>query len=603
MNRPGHLSTSILGALLALTAVPTAFGESGADVHFGDPWQGYRASDMEYRDAAPDPYRDEAVSFFYDDLAPYGDWEYLDDLGWVWQPRGVSRDWQPYTDGRWVWTDDGWTWISDWEWGWAPFHYGRWTYYDTDWVWVPGLEWAPAWVTWRTGDGVIGWAPLPPRLPRYREVLVEPYWAERAIVLPPAAYCFVDLRMFLEPRIHHYIVPRYRNVTLVHVTQNITRYTFVENRVVNRGPDVREVERFSHQPVKHYRIADYDRPVKRGEHFKDNEVVMFRPSPKGEPGQRHRDPLRSRSRESAGRENGRGFATVRPDNEGEVRPDSKAAPRYREGRPPDQAFREKPRDDFEPRDRRIPKDYTAPPEGRGGAYPTEPGRREATRENAPFPPGTVSGRGTGNHQENVRGRANQERSLPAPAWEAHTKRGERPFSPDEARAPEPPTVRYPPPTARESAVPTPPMPRYPGPEFSRPQPSPDRDAKPDEARQPVRGVPAAPPPEVRERQPPHDEQRSPPQPRGGGWREVPRESFKDPERRDRRPQPESNPAAYTGRADRRAPEAPPMQQSRQQPTGRPEPTQQGGPPARTREGKAGEYEKQKHGQRSDDDKN
>jgi hypothetical protein len=82
----------------------------------------------------------------------------------VWQPAGVAEDWQPYTYGKWVWTDEyGWYWDSDYEWGWAPFHYGRWTYMDEyGWVWVPGTVWAPAWVDWRSSTDYIGWYPLPP---------------------------------------------------------------------------------------------------------------------------------------------------------------------------------------------------------------------------------------------------------------------------------------------------------------------------------------------------------------------------------------------------------------------------------------------------------
>jgi len=48
-------------------------------------------------------------------------------------------------------------------WGWATYHYGRWVNLDgTGWCWVPGYTWAPAWVSWRYGDGYCGWAPLPP---------------------------------------------------------------------------------------------------------------------------------------------------------------------------------------------------------------------------------------------------------------------------------------------------------------------------------------------------------------------------------------------------------------------------------------------------------
>ena len=104
------------------------------------------------------------VGFFYDGLAPFGQWVESPQYGWAWYPTGVEVGWRPYTDGHWIFTDEfGWYWESDWEWGWAPFHYGRWTFDDAyGWVWIPGSEWGPAWVTWRTGGGFIGWAPLPP---------------------------------------------------------------------------------------------------------------------------------------------------------------------------------------------------------------------------------------------------------------------------------------------------------------------------------------------------------------------------------------------------------------------------------------------------------
>jgi hypothetical protein len=63
-----------------------------------------------------------------------------------------------------VLTEFGWTWVSDWSWGWAPFHYGRWVIVSGfGWCWVPGTMWGPAWVTWRSGGGWVGWAALPPR--------------------------------------------------------------------------------------------------------------------------------------------------------------------------------------------------------------------------------------------------------------------------------------------------------------------------------------------------------------------------------------------------------------------------------------------------------
>jgi hypothetical protein len=114
------------------------------------------------------PYSEELppeVAEFYQALAPYGTWFVLPDRGWVWQPAPseVGPDFVPYTQGHWVYTDVGWTWVSDFAWGWAPFHYGRW-FVDAQygWLWQPGTEWAPAWVDWRAGAGYVGWSPLPP---------------------------------------------------------------------------------------------------------------------------------------------------------------------------------------------------------------------------------------------------------------------------------------------------------------------------------------------------------------------------------------------------------------------------------------------------------
>src|SRR5882757_4050122 len=70
------------------------------------------------------------VSFqvFYDQLSPYGNWVNYPDYGYVWVPEAGSG-FRPYgTNGHWVYSDEGWTWVSRYEWGWAPFHYGNWFY-------------------------------------------------------------------------------------------------------------------------------------------------------------------------------------------------------------------------------------------------------------------------------------------------------------------------------------------------------------------------------------------------------------------------------------------------------------------------------------------
>jgi hypothetical protein len=99
-------------------------------------------------------------------LAPYGRWFELPGYGWCWQPwiATLRPGWRPYGQGgRWLLSDHGWYWESDFSWGNLVFHYGRW-FHDSEagWCWWPDTRWAPAWVTWRTGPEVVAWAPLPP---------------------------------------------------------------------------------------------------------------------------------------------------------------------------------------------------------------------------------------------------------------------------------------------------------------------------------------------------------------------------------------------------------------------------------------------------------
>lgn len=108
-----------------------------------------------------------SIDTFHSELAPYGTWIQSTQFGLIWVPSRavVGTNFMPYaTGGSWQYTNVGWMFASDWRWGWATFHYGRW-YRDPGhgWCWIPGSVWAPAWVNWRYGGGVVGWAPLPPR--------------------------------------------------------------------------------------------------------------------------------------------------------------------------------------------------------------------------------------------------------------------------------------------------------------------------------------------------------------------------------------------------------------------------------------------------------
>ncbi len=218
------------------------------------------------------------VGFFYDALAPYGSWVTVEAYGNVWVPR-VSRYWRPYSEGHWVFTDDGWCWVDDEPWGWATFHYGRW-YLDPvyGWVWVPGDVWAPAWVAWRWGDGFVGWAPLPPDVGWSFGVGLSFSDFDLDRRVGPSYWCFVDQRHFTDPRVYSYLAPTTNNITYVRMTRNITNYTVVNNRVFDRGVDVRQVERFTGRPVTRMRIVDRQAP---GVHVTGREVGVYRPAVHG----------------------------------------------------------------------------------------------------------------------------------------------------------------------------------------------------------------------------------------------------------------------------------------------------------------------------------
>ena len=112
----------------------------------------------------------EDVAMFYDDLSQYGQWVEDGKYGPVWRPNQVAEDWRPYTNGRWVPTDDGNVFESEEPWGWATYHYGNWMPTEANgWVWVPGRTWYPSTVEWRTSPesepvdtSYVGWAPTPP---------------------------------------------------------------------------------------------------------------------------------------------------------------------------------------------------------------------------------------------------------------------------------------------------------------------------------------------------------------------------------------------------------------------------------------------------------
>jgi hypothetical protein len=204
------------------------------------------------------------ADYFYGSLAPYGTWIDVGGYGRCWQPTVgvVNPAWRPYCDrGRWVDTDCGWYWQSDYSWGWAAFHYGRWFEDDhRGWVWRPDRAWGPAWVSWRYSSDVCGWAPLPPGA-HFRPGIGWQFGNRSVGVnfefgLKAGQYTFVPTSRFGDHDLTRSRLPaaqlgRVFNQTAVH-----NRSTFEDDHIFNHGIDPKRVADASHTEIRKAVIRD-----------------------------------------------------------------------------------------------------------------------------------------------------------------------------------------------------------------------------------------------------------------------------------------------------------------------------------------------------------
>ena len=211
--------------------------------------------------------QDEDISLqsFYDELSPYGTWIQDSQYGYVWRPDVEQADFRPYySNGRWVMTEYGNTWVSDYDWGWAPFHYGRWVYNRySQWVWIPDTVWGPAWVSWRSGGGYYGWAPMGPGMNINININIPDLW-----------WVFVPQR-----NIYYNNFPRYysrRNVTIIHNTTIINNVYSRNSRNYYTGPRADDIRRSTRQAVPVYNIDRGSRPGRSS--ISGNKVEIYRPS-------------------------------------------------------------------------------------------------------------------------------------------------------------------------------------------------------------------------------------------------------------------------------------------------------------------------------------
>ncbi|MGD0338314.1 MAG: DUF6600 domain-containing protein [Bacteroidota bacterium] len=240
------------------------------------------------------------VSFgvFFDALQPYGEWVDISDFGYCWHPAGIDRHWRPYMNGRWVWSDYGWYWVSYDDWGWAPYHYGRWMYDDYyGWIWVPDYEWGPSWVQWRYTNGYIGWAPLPPRAGFHFSIGID----IGDYGVPYFGWCFTAGSGFYND--HPRIFGVEQNHHLIRITRNVTNIRTSDRGIINRGLDYRDVERMGRSRISPVRVEnERGFSTGRGDRFEGNRLRVYRPEVR--PETRNDIETRVRGEAAAGRDAG-----------------------------------------------------------------------------------------------------------------------------------------------------------------------------------------------------------------------------------------------------------------------------------------------------------
>lgn len=217
-----------------------------------------------------------SLQVFYDALSPYGEWVQNREYGFVWIPD-AGRNFVPYgTNGRWIYTDYGWTWFSDYEWGWAPFHYGRWDYDPAyGWFWFPGDEWGPAWVNWRTGNGYYGWSPMRPQTDFGNNYPGDDI----------NGWIFVRDRDFGRSNLNRYFVSSRRNDDLFRRTEVVrnNRIDNTRNANYSSGPDPDDVGRATGRRIRSVTVSDLSSPGRR---LNGSTLEIYRPRVESSSGQR-----------------------------------------------------------------------------------------------------------------------------------------------------------------------------------------------------------------------------------------------------------------------------------------------------------------------------
>lgn len=158
----------------------------------------------------------------------------------------------PYSNGQWLYTDQGWYFKAPTPEEEITSHYGRWAYNDAlGWVWVPGRVWSPAWVDWRENDNYVAWAPVPQYVYLTGSTLDVP-------TIDDNKYVIVEKKNFTEPQLFKYMYLENKNKVMIKEMKKIDGVMVINRTVIDKGPEVSVIEKETGKTIQKVKVNKSD---------------------------------------------------------------------------------------------------------------------------------------------------------------------------------------------------------------------------------------------------------------------------------------------------------------------------------------------------------
>jgi FecR protein len=137
--------------------------DRGAESDELDEWGRQRDQALSaYASAGNGNYAQSPYQYGLSDLSYYGAYHNVPGYGYLWQPYGAGLGWDPFMNGYWSDSPFGNCWVSAYPWGWMPYRYGNWVFVNgLGWMWQPG-GWGGWWRQPRLVNAPPGFHPPAP---------------------------------------------------------------------------------------------------------------------------------------------------------------------------------------------------------------------------------------------------------------------------------------------------------------------------------------------------------------------------------------------------------------------------------------------------------